>query len=137
VNKMAFSIKEEKLVQLSLTGLTQADCYRKVYPGRASRGQPKTLHEKASRVFRSGKVKARLAKLEAAAQEATGFTAEFVLKQSGEAFDRLKAEGNLRDARGYLELLGKHRLVKAFDTTITLELPPKVYRNFLGRKKAG
>jgi phage terminase small subunit len=40
--------------------------------------------------------------------------------------DRLKA----------LELAGKHVGVRAFDNTVVLDVPPKVYRNFTGRKEA-
>ena len=40
--------------------------------------------------------------------------------------DRLKA----------LELAGRHVSVRAFDNTVVLQAPPKVYRNFTGRKDA-
>ena len=34
-----------------------------------------------------------------------------------------------------LELLGRHVSVRAFDNTVTLDVPPKVVRNFMGRGK--
>lgn len=52
---------------------------------------------------------------------------EVVITSKIKVFDRLKA----------YELAGKHTKIKAFDNTLTLELPPRVIRNFTGRKKVG
>jgi len=46
---------------------------------------------------------------------------------------RMKMESKLKA----IELAGKHVDVRAFDNTIILDIPPKVYRNFTGRKDAG
>lgn len=46
---------------------------------------------------------------------------------------RMRMESKLKA----IELAGKHVDVRAFDNTIILDIPPKVYRNFTGRKDAG
>ena len=112
---------EEQCIQHHIQGLTQSESYRKTYAARVARWKDKTLHEKACRFFGTGKVVARLAELSEQAQEATGFTAEYVLAEAGAAFEKLRDNDQLKDARGYLEMVGKHKLVSAFDKTVTFQ----------------
>ncbi len=55
-----------------------------------------------------------------------GTTVEEITKKL-KLLDRLKA----------LELAGRHIDVHAFNNAVTLDIPPRVYRNFTGRKEAG
>jgi hypothetical protein len=97
------------------------ESFRKTWPERAARWKDKTTYEKASRFFSSGKIVTRLVELSRQAQEATGFTVEYVLKESGEAYEKLRDTGDLGIAKGYLELVGKHKLVKAFDNSLQID----------------
>jgi|DEB0MinimDraft_3_1074331.scaffolds.fasta_scaffold13303_1 phage terminase small subunit len=68
--------------------------------------------------------------------ERVKYDADWVLQEAGEQYEKLKRNDEDAVAKGYLELVGKHTQVKAFDNSVTLELPPKVTKNFMGRKHA-
>ena len=113
--------EEENCVQLHVGGMSMHESFRKIWPKRAARWTDKTVYETSSRFFSSDKIVARLVELSKQAQEATGFTAEYVLRESGESYEKLRATGDLGVAKGYLELVGKHKLVKAFDNSLQLD----------------
>lgn len=44
-----------------------------------------------------------------------------MLAEAGAAFEKLRDNDQLKDAREYLEMVGKHKLVSAFDKTVRVE----------------
>ncbi len=54
--------------------------------------------------------------------ERAGINAEWVLRRAVEGFDKASAKGSHTAARGYLELIGKHVGVKAFDSGVKIDI---------------
>ncbi len=74
------NLQEESFVLLIFQGHSQIDAYRTAFP-KAAKWKDTTVSPKASTLLKSDKIQARLTELREQVQEATGITAERVLKE--------------------------------------------------------
>lgn len=72
--------QEEQFVLFIFEGESQIDAYRKAFP-KSKNWKDTTVSPKASTLLKSNKIQARLKQLREQVQEATGITAERVLKE--------------------------------------------------------
>lgn len=95
----------------------------------------KTAYATGHENLRKPEIAQAIAEANQARMERVKYDADWVLKEAGEQYEKLKDKEEDAVAKGYLELVGKHSQVQAFDNTMKVELPPRVIRNFMGRRR--
>lgn len=89
---MPLTAKQEAFCLAIVSGLSQADAYRKAYD--ASRMQAKTVQEKASRLMADGKVRARVEELRAPVVEELRYGLREAMLEAEEAFQVSRGKDN-------------------------------------------
>ena len=102
---MKLTAKQEKFARLVASGLNQSDAYRQAYD--AKRMKAETIHEKASRIANSDKVRARLAELRQPAVNAAQLTLQGHLTELARLKKVAEAAGNVSVATRAEELRGR------------------------------
>jgi phage terminase small subunit len=89
---MALTAKQEAFCQAVVSGMTQADAYRKAYD--AERMKPETVQSKASILMADGKVRARVEEIRAPVVAKVQYGLEQAMSEAEEAFKVAKAKEN-------------------------------------------
>lgn len=89
---MALTAKQEAFCQAIVSGMSQADAYRKAYD--AKRMKAESIHEKASRLMADGKVRARVDELRAPVVAEMQYDLKQAMQEAAEAFEVAKGKEN-------------------------------------------
>jgi len=89
---MALTAKQEAFCQAIVSGMSQADAYRKAY--NAGNMKPQVVQNKASLLMAKGEVRVRVEELRRPVVEEVQYDLKVAMAEAAEAFAMAKSKGN-------------------------------------------
>ena len=93
----------------------------------------KTARQQGCRLLTNADIQNAIADANTRRMGETQYDSAYVMKEAGDQYEKLKGQGEDSTARGYLELLGKHINVGAFEDKMRVAGDITVTRKQYGR----